>query len=78
VPQEAALKQLAEQQGVKGGSVEELIHDRKVQDAVLKELQSAGKAGGLAGIEIVEGVVLAEEEWTPQNVSLLISISSCS
>jgi long-chain acyl-CoA synthetase len=30
-------------------------------------LQSAGRKGGLASFEILEGVVLAEEEWTPQN-----------
>ena len=55
---------------MKGESVEELVHERKVQDAVLKELQAAGRQGGLAGIEIVDGVVLADEEWTPQNVSV--------
>jgi hypothetical protein len=35
----------------------------------LKELQQAGRQGGLSGIEIIEGAVLADEEWTPQNVS---------
>lgn len=30
-------------------------------------MQAAGKKGSLAGIEIIEGVVLADEEWTPQN-----------
>lgn len=30
-------------------------------------MQAAGKKGGLNGIEIIEGVVLADEEWTPQN-----------
>jgi long-chain acyl-CoA synthetase len=38
-----------------------------MQTVVLKELQAAGKAGGLAGIEIIDGVVLADEEWTPAN-----------
>ena len=38
--------------------------------SVLKELQSAGRAGGLSGIEIIEGVVVSDEEWTPQNVSI--------
>ena len=68
---EPSLKKIADQQGVKGESLEELVHERKVQDVVLKELQAAGKQGGLAGIEIVDGVVLADEEWTPQNVSFL-------
>jgi len=49
--------------------VEDLVHNPKIQDAVLKELQQAGRAGGLSGIEIIEGTVLADEEWTPQNVS---------
>lgn len=69
VPAEPALKKLAEKLGVQGSSVEELVHEKKIQDAVLKELQQAGKAGGLSGIEIIEGVVLSDEEWTPQNVS---------
>lgn len=30
-------------------------------------MQAAGKKGGLSGIEIIEGVALADEEWTPQN-----------
>jgi len=36
---------------------------------VLKELQATGKSGGLAGIEIIDGVVMADEEWTAANVS---------
>ena len=69
VPAEPALKKLAERIGVQGNGIEDLVHDRKIQDAVLKELQQAGRAGGLSGIEIIEGSVLADEEWTPQNVS---------
>jgi long-chain acyl-CoA synthetase len=69
VPAEPALKKLAESIGVKGDGIEDLSRERKVQDAVLKELQQAGRAGGLSGIEIVEGAILADEEWTPQNVS---------
>jgi long-chain acyl-CoA synthetase len=44
-----------------------MVHDEKLNDAVLKQLQDSGKRGGLQGIEIIEGVVLADEEWTPQN-----------
>lgn len=68
VPAEPALKKLAESVGVKGESLEELVHDKKVKAAVLRELQNAGRAGGLSGIEIIEGVVVSDEEWTPQNV----------
>ncbi len=69
VPAEPALKRLADSIGVKGSSLEELVHNKKLQGAVLRELQSAGRAGGLSGIEIIEGVVVSDEEWTPQNVS---------
>ncbi|KAK2013064.1 AMP-binding enzyme [Colletotrichum eremochloae] len=67
VPAEPALIKLAESIGVKGNNLEELVHDKKLQSAVLKELQNAGRSGGLSGIEIVEGVVMSDEEWTPQN-----------
>ena len=69
VPAEPALKKLAERIGVEGHGIEDLVHNKKVQDEVLKELQQAGRSGGLSGIEIIEGTVLADEEWTPQNVS---------
>jgi len=67
VPAEPALKKLAESIGVKGDGIEDLSHNQKVQDAVLKELQQAGKQAGLSGIEIISGAVLADDEWTPQN-----------
>ena len=69
VPVELALQKLASANGIKGESVEELIHDEKLNGLVLKELQKAGREGSLAGIEMIDGVVLAEEEWNPQNVS---------
>jgi long-chain acyl-CoA synthetase len=71
VPAEPALKKLAAAVGAEGEGLEVLVHDKKVQSAVLRELQSAGRAGGLSGIEIVEGVVVVDDEWTPQNVSFL-------
>ncbi|KAH7072369.1 hypothetical protein FB567DRAFT_480539 [Paraphoma chrysanthemicola] len=67
VPAEPALKKLAQEQGVSGDHLEELVHDKKINSAVLKQLQSAGQKGGLASFETIEGVVLADEEWTPQN-----------
>ena len=73
VPAEPALKKVGQAVGAKGTSLEELVHDRKVQNAVLKELQAAGKAGGLSGIEIIDGIILADEEWTAENVSCTIS-----
>nr|GFD58013.1 hypothetical protein [Tanacetum cinerariifolium] len=74
VPAEPALKKLAAETGVKGDHLEELVHNKQINSAVLKQLQSAGQKGGLAGFEMIEGVVLADEEWTPQNVSLIRSV----
>lgn len=68
VPNEANLKTLAKQNGVEGNSLEELVHDEKLNSIVLRDMQAQGKKSGLSGIEIIEGVVLSDEEWTPQNV----------
>lgn len=70
VPAEPALKKLASSLGVEG-SLETLVHDSKVQAAVLKDLQNVGRSAGLSGIEIIDGVVLSDEEWNPQNVSII-------
>ena len=43
-----------------------------MQAAILKEMQAVGKRSGLASMEIISGVILADEEWTPQNVSTLV------
>lgn len=69
VPAEPALKKLAKDNGIEGNGLEDLVHDNKLNGIVLKEMQASGKGGGLVGIEIVNGVVMADEEWTPQNVS---------
>ncbi|KAM5432770.1 long-chain fatty acid-CoA ligase [Microsporum ferrugineum] len=67
VPAEPALIQLAKSNGINGDSIGTLVHDKKLNSIVLKEMQNAGKAAGLRGFEIIEGVVLSDEEWTPQN-----------
>ncbi|GAB1209803.1 hypothetical protein APSETT445_008584 [Aspergillus pseudonomiae] len=67
VPVEAALKKLAHENGIEGDTLETLVHNEKLKGIVLKQLQTAGRAGGLKGIEIVNGVVLSDEEWTPHN-----------
>ena len=69
VPVEAALKKLASANGIQKDSVEEMVHDKKINEIALKDIQKAGRDAGLQGIEIIEGLVLADEEWTPQNVS---------
>jgi len=77
VPKEPALKKMAADAGVEGHGLGDLCHNEKVNAAVLKEMQSTGKRGGLAGIEIIEGVVLSDEEWTPQNVFLTFAQRNC-
>ena len=67
VPAEPALKSLASESGCQSGELEDMCQDKKLNAAVLKSLQAAGKKGGLAGIEIIEGVVVVPDEWTPQN-----------
>jgi long-chain acyl-CoA synthetase len=69
VAQEKPLQDIASQNGVSGEDIEQLIHDEKLNSVVLKLVQDAGKKAGLSGIEIISGIVLVDEEWTPQNVS---------
>lgn len=69
VPAEPALKQLAQSNGIEGNGLEDLVHNKQLNGIVLKELQSTGKQGGLSGIEIIEAVVMADEEWNAANVS---------
>ncbi len=69
VPAEPALKALASRNGIEGNGIEDLVHNKKLNSIVLKELQTAGKQGGLSGIEIIEGVVMSDEEWNAANVS---------
>lgn len=69
VPAEPALKKLASDNKVEGNGIEDLVHSQKLNGIVLKELQAAGRGGGLTGFEIIDGVVMSEDEWTPANVS---------
>ncbi|EPS40014.1 hypothetical protein H072_6184 [Dactylellina haptotyla CBS 200.50] len=66
-PHEANVKTLARDLGVGSDELETIAHNPKIQAAVLKDLISVGRKGGLAGIEIIDGVVIAEGEWTPQS-----------
>jgi len=67
VPVEPALKKLAASHGINNESLDAMVEDEKLNAVVLKELQKAGRDGGLAGIELIEGVVIVEEEWNTQN-----------
>ncbi|SMR53124.1 unnamed protein product [Zymoseptoria tritici ST99CH_1E4] len=67
VPAEPALKSLAKGNGIDGHGLGDLCHNRKMNDAVLKEMQATGKKSGLSPFEIIEGVVLVDDEWTPES-----------
>lgn len=68
VPVENVLKKLAAELKIEG-EYSDIVHNPKLRSAVLKQMHEVGRKAGLAGIELIEGVVLAAEEWTPENVS---------
>lgn len=67
VPNEVYLQKLAKENGIPGDHLEDFVHDEKLRDIVFQEILATGKKGGLAGIEMLQGIVLTDEEWTPQN-----------
>lgn len=67
VPNEKALAEKAKELGISNEAPSQMHKNRKLRDAVLKELQSVGRAAGLSGMETVAGVVLVDDEWTPVN-----------
>ncbi|PKY09192.1 acyl-CoA synthetase [Aspergillus campestris IBT 28561] len=67
VPAEPALMRLAKDNDIPGKGMEDVIDNPKIRSLVLAELQKAGRQGRLAAFEIIEGVVLDRDEWTPQN-----------
>ncbi|KAH7318936.1 long-chain-fatty-acid-CoA ligase-like protein [Rhexocercosporidium sp. MPI-PUGE-AT-0058] len=69
-PAEHALIKVADSLGVKGHGIGDLVHEEKIQGEVLHQMQAIGRRSGLAGIEMIVGVVLADEEWTPQNLTM--------
>ncbi|CCE63946.1 hypothetical protein TPHA_0G01090 [Tetrapisispora phaffii CBS 4417] len=69
VPNLAPLKSEAVKQGILKADedIEDYLEDKKVNDMVFKTILQTGRAQGLAGIELLQGVVLFKGEWTPQN-----------
>lgn len=70
VPAEAALRNFVKANGLATGdiSLESLVNDQTVVAAVYAELVAVGKRGRLTKIELIQGLVLVSEEWTPENV----------
>jgi len=69
VPEQRVLRAFVQQNRVANqhADLADLAENDKVKDAILKDMLSAAKAAGLQGIELVSGVVLAHEPWTPEN-----------
>jgi long-subunit acyl-CoA synthetase (AMP-forming) len=44
-----------------------LCHNDKVKELVLKECNAVGKKSGFKPMEMLQAVILASEEWTPEN-----------
>ncbi|KAI9746658.1 MAG: long-chain fatty acid-CoA ligase [Claussenomyces sp. TS43310] len=67
VPAEPALEALAKTNGLSiPSNLMELRDDPKMHDLAFKEVLAAGKRGGLGGIEMLAGIVMVHEGWTPQ------------
>jgi long-chain acyl-CoA synthetase len=47
--------------------IHKLCDDPQIQALVFKDLQNVAKKNGFKTIEVVQGVVLAPDEWTPEN-----------
>ncbi|KAK7206652.1 long-chain-fatty-acid-CoA ligase 1 [Myxozyma melibiosi] len=67
MPAEPAFLKFVKDKGLGDKELGHLVHDKAVQKAVLDMLLDAGKKGGLHGSEMICGVVITDEEWTPQN-----------
>jgi long-chain acyl-CoA synthetase len=65
-PDRPALTRLAEKLG-KSGSIEELVQDRDVVGAVLRELMTQGKLLKLQKFEIPGAVYLSLDQWSPDS-----------
>ncbi|KAI1132893.1 acetyl-CoA synthetase-like protein [Nemania abortiva] len=61
-PNERQLADLAKSLDV---DHDDMHHNKKVRDAVHSDLIVAAKKAGLSGLEMISGVVIVDEEWTP-------------
>jgi long-chain acyl-CoA synthetase len=70
VPAEAALRKFVKSNGIVSveTTLESLVKNQNVISAVYAELLITGKRGRLAGMELIQGLVLVSEEWSPENV----------
>jgi long-chain acyl-CoA synthetase len=71
VPAEKTLRLLVEKTNIanKHSDLADLVKLQSVKDLVMKDMIASGKAAGLQGIELVSGIIVASDIWTPENVS---------
>jgi long-subunit acyl-CoA synthetase (AMP-forming) len=82
IPDEKAIRALVEAKnlGNKNQDLEKLNQIRGVKDAVLSDMLKAGKSAGLQGIQLVSGIVLVPDTWTPDNVKqfkTMLKLGAC-
>ncbi|CAM1501802.1 Fc.00g037860.m01.CDS01 [Cosmosporella sp. VM-42] len=65
MPNEKVVIEEAKKLGIDEHNIHSMHHNSKLRSFVLKDLQTTGKRAGLSGMEIVSGVVITDEEWTP-------------
>lgn len=70
MPNEKVLEEKAKEMGIDEHNIHSLAHNSKLRSYVLKDLQTTAKRSGLVGMEIVSGVVVTDQEWTPNSVRI--------
>ncbi|ODV85055.1 hypothetical protein CANARDRAFT_28775 [[Candida] arabinofermentans NRRL YB-2248] len=71
VPNEVVFKEMAIKLGLAKNAddchLADLMNNKKLTKEYTNSLIETGKSQGLAGIELILGVVLTDEEWTPES-----------
>jgi long-chain acyl-CoA synthetase len=72
VPHEINLRYAIPSHAITSGldskkSMDELCADERVREMVLKECNAIGKKNGFKTMELLQGVILTSEEWTPES-----------
>lgn len=71
LPNEAAVKQLIIELGLAENAesveISHFLENKKLLKAITDSVVNTGKQGGLNGIELILGVVLVDDEWTPES-----------
>ena len=71
IPHEPHLRHTLAQRPLPGvdstAPLTDLCHNKAVQELVLKECNAVGKKNDFKPMEMLEGVVLTPDEWTPES-----------